>query len=350
MARDIQGATRSDLYTSDPELITLIWPKKTKEMGPRDLSLEEHPELHYYFAPDITDPLSEANIESMMMPLPAPSKGRVGVIQPIAAAFLEQDKEGTFEATINRPGAWIVACDGRTRTREAREANRRIRAGGGGDQDIIRIRFEVKPVDGVGAMLIRDIAQRCRKTERPLDQARKAAMHINQGTPKHLVLQAMGLKSWAQVENYAKLLTVDPKIQKLVDSYQMPMTEALSIGKSKSPAEQKELAERLESQIEAKKSTGPAPNKGPAKLTGREVASVVSGQDAGRPKPMKPRQIRQWAEALKNDKNADAQLALAVLNTVQGLGSMEAHPDVVPPKGRSKGKSKRSKQKGRAEE
>lgn len=347
MARDIEGATRSTLYSSDPDFISLIWPKKTKEMGPRDLILEEHPELYYYFAPDITDPLSEANIESMLMPLPAPSKGRVGVIQPISVVVLEQNDDGAFEPMIGRPGSWNVACDGRTRTREAREANRRIRANGGSDTELIRIRFEVKPVDGPGAMLLRDIAQRCRKTERPLDLARKAQSHITQGTPRHLVLQAMGLKSWAQVENYAKLMTIEPKLQQLVDTYQMPMTEALAIGRKKNPAEQREVAEQLESQLEAKKSANQSESKAPPKLTSREVASVVSGEVASKPKPMKPRQIRQWAEALKTDKTSDAQLIFDVLNTIQGIGSMDAHPDVAPPK--PKGKSgKRTKAKAKA--
>jgi len=59
MARDIKGATRGDLYAIDPDQITLVWPKKSKEMGPRDLDLDSHPELHPFFAHDITAPLKE---------------------------------------------------------------------------------------------------------------------------------------------------------------------------------------------------------------------------------------------------------------------------------------------------
>lgn len=331
MAREVKGASRSDVFSADPDSLTLVWPTQCEEMGPRDLALDEHPELHPYFAHDITAPLNESHIESMLAPLPPPSKGRVGVIQPLAVAMLEQNEEGIFEAMISRPGSWNVVCDGRTRTREAREANRRIREAGGGEADIIRVRFEIKPVSGAGAILIRDIAQRCRKTERPLDLARRAEFHITQATPKEIVLQAMGLSSWQQVEHYALLVTLDPKLQELVNTYKVPIREAVSIGRTCSPAEQAKLATKLENRIKAKKVLAGKADTSPVKLTGREVTAVRSEQGTSTPAPMTQRQIRKWIEKLERERDPAARIALAVLKTVKGQGSMEGHPAALAP-------------------
>ncbi len=332
MARDIEGATRANLYAIDPELITLIWPAKSEQMGPHDLALDEHPELHYYFASDITDPLNEAHIASMMTPLPPPAKGRVGVIQPIAVAVLHPNDENFFEPMLSRPGSWHVACDGRTRTREAREANRRIRAAGGEDAELIRIRFEIKPVDGLGAILIRDIAQRCRKTESPLDLARKAENHMTQGTPRHVVLQAMGLRSWVQVEKYARLLTLDPKLQELVDARQIPIDEALRIGRESKSGEQKEVAAKIQTALQSKQSIQPGSSAStPVRLTRREVTAVRSNEGANGPEPMTKFQIRKWIERLENQYDPASLVALTVLKTVLGLGDMKAHPKLAPP-------------------
>ena len=348
MARELEGATRGSIYACDPHQITLVWPKKCKEMGPRDLDLENHPELHPYFAHDITAPLKEDHIEAMMQELPSPSTGRVGVIQPISVAILEPNEEGAYEAMINRPGSWFVACDGRTRTREAREANKRIRASGGGEADIIRVRFEVKKVDGSGALMLRDIAQRCRKVETPLDLAAKAAKYITECIPKPVVLKAMGLKSWHQVENYAALLELDPKLQALVDANQMPMREALKIGRTLKPAEQKTLAVKLEEQIQTKKAeASPGPAEQPVRLSSREVEAASSdcGEHPVVPRIMSPKQIEKWFKYLETqNKPSEAVLAVvAALSTILGTGDMANHPEAAPPSPKRKGKPKRAR-------
>jgi len=289
------------------------------------------------------------------MELPPPCTGRVGVIQPISVALLEQNEEAVFEPMVSRPGSWFVACDGRTRTREAREANRRIRAGGGGEADIIRVRFEIKKVDGAGAVMLRDIAQRCRKVETPLDLAQKAERYIIACTPKPVVLQAMGLTSWRHVENYAALRKLDPKLQALVDANQVPMREALKIGRTKNLSEQRKLAAKLEEQLQAKQvgqlqtSQAEAQSEStekPAKLTGKEVAAV-SDEEAVKPKLMQARKIKQWIEYLQAGKESELSAAVvAVLNTILGVGDMTSHPDVAPPsKARKRnGKGKKTRQ------
>lgn len=349
MARELDGTTRGNIYACEPERITLVWPKKCKEMGPRDLDLESHPELHPYFAHDITEPLNPAHIEAMLMELPAPSKGRVGVIQPISVVILEKNEEGIFEAMMNRPGSWFVACDGRTRTREAREANKSLRKKGYDESEFIRVRFELKPVDGQGAVMIRDIAQRCRKVETPLDLAYKADNYIKSCTPKHLALQAMGLKSWVQVENYAALLTLDPKLQALVDANQMPMREALDIGRKMTQPEQKSLAAKLENQLQTKKEEVQTQETEPAKapersvrLTGRDIAAARSADSQQIQKAMTTRQIKKWVASLEHEKSDLASTVVAVLNTVMGAGDMSNHPEVAPPGMQPKSKRRRA--------
>src|SRR5262245_26988984 len=134
------ATTRPTLYASDPLLITLIWPTQNEEMGPKDLAVDQYPELYPYFSPDITSPISVEHVETMIMKVPG--GGRLGVIQPIAVVRLIKNDQGAFEPSRvrsltshrgreNTEEEWVVACDGRTRTREAREANRRIRTAGG---------------------------------------------------------------------------------------------------------------------------------------------------------------------------------------------------------------------------
>lgn len=315
----IEATTRPTLYASDPLQITLVWPTEAEGMGPKDLALDKHPELYPYFSADIVSPLSDDHVESMLMPVPTPGVGRIGVIQPISVVRLVKNEKGVFEHSrvrsltshrgkANPEEEWVVACDGRTRTREAREANRRIRAAGGEEADLLRIRYEVKPVDGVGAMLIRDIAQRCRKSEGPLDVARKAQMHLEQATPKHLILQSLGFKHWPQVEVYINLLKLDPNLQALVQSRQIPVHKAASLGKLALP-EQQEIASKLENHLETK-----APSN--RKLTGREITQVRGQKPT---KPLPPGKVRKLAERLSGRKgNVPVFEVAAVLRFVAG--------------------------------
>lgn len=298
----IEATTRPTLYASDPLSITLVWPTEGEEMGPKDLVLDKHPELYPYFSADIVAPISEAHVESMLLQIPSPGVGRVGVIQPISVVRLVKNEKGVFEPSRvrsltshrgrdNVEEEWVVACDGRTRTREAREANKRIRAAGGDETDLLRIRYEVKPVDGMGAMLIRDIAQRCRKTEGPIDIARKAQMHLTQATPKHLILQALGFKSWPQVEIYTNLLKLDPSLQALVQAHQIPVKKAASLC-NLPIEEQQDIASKLANRLETK-----APSN--RKLTGGEITQV-RGQKLTKPLP--PGKVRKLAERLSGRK------------------------------------------------
>lgn len=282
------NAQRTDIETIDPEELSLVWHKKTAEFGPRDFLLKDHPELEWAFDPTIQDPFNEAYVSTCMTKT---KTGYVGILQAI-----------TFRKVEIGGQLFLIVIMGRGRTRVCREANRRIRVGGGDKTDIIYIKAQLKDTDDEMAAVMRDIENTHRKPITPLMIARLAQHHIEKGTPEHLIAKACGVGTFAQVKNYLQLLEQPEPVQRMVDAGQIPMSAKV---------------EDVQAVVEAVEQRG--------KLTGKEIAEI---QGAPKPKPMGKKEIARWMAKLPSDKNGA--IVRAVLETVQGIGTMSAYPHLSP--------------------
>lgn len=350
MAREIPHTSRANLYSILPEEITLVWPKRCKEMGPKDLTVEEHPELYHYLASDITDPLKESDIQSVLAPVPNSRTGaRIGIIQPISVCAIELKDGEWISSKSAKAGTEVryVACAGRTRTRWCREANRRIRSEGGKKDSFLWVRFEVKPYDGQTAGLVRDLENRVRKTLKPLDLAQMAVERKSQGVPKQLIMQSLGVTSWQQVLNYEALLGLSASLQELVNAGAIPMTEALRVGKDLGAQEQEQAAAKIQAVLESKKAEAdakapavtlfdesedapPAEPKKQPKLSAKETRAAIG--DASAAARMSVSRIQDWIRHLETIHNdSSTHLVLATLRTVLGTGDMTKLPRFAPP-------------------
>lgn len=283
------NAQRTDIETIDPEELSLVWHKKTAEFGPRDFLLRDHPELEWAFDPTIEQPFNDADVATC---LTKTKQGYVGILQAIT--FRKVEIKGTL---------YLIVIMGRGRTRVCREANRRIRVGGGDKTDIIYIKAQLKDTDDEMAAVMRDIENTHRKEVTPLMIARLAQNLVEKGTPEHLVAKACRVSTFAQVKNYLALLQQPEPVQKMVDSGKIPMSAKV---------------ENVKAVVDAVEKRG--------KLTGKEVAEV---QGEAKPRAMGKKEIARWIAGLPSDKNGA--LVAAVLETVQGLGTMAAYPHLAPP-------------------
>lgn len=282
-------AGRTDLDTIDPDQLSLVWPKKTAEFGQRDFLLSEHPELDWAFDPTIEQPFNDADVSTC---LTKTKQGFVGILQAV-----------TFRKVEIGGALYLIVMLGRGRTRVCREANRRIRVSGGNKADIIYIKAQLKDTDDEMAAVMRDIENTARKEVTPMMIARLAQHHVEKGTPEHLIAKACRVSSFAQVRNYLKLLEAPKPVQSMVDAGQIPMSAKVTDVEAVAAAVQKR-----------------------GKLTGKEVEQV---QNRTVVKPLGKKEIQRWIASLPDDKNGA--LVRAVLETVQGLGTMEAYPHLAGP-------------------
>lgn len=318
-------------FTVDPREIVLVWPGPNPEMGPNDVTVQEHPELEWALSPDMHKPLTETDLQSVLSVLPG-SSGPTGLIQPLVVNLIEKiDNEWKICSSVKpKVGTRFIAIAGRTRTRWVREANRRIIASGGAAHDLIPARCERRFATELGSMMVRDYENRCRKQNSPLDLARTARHHIEMGSPKHVAMKALGFTSYQHVLNYAALLELNPEIQQLVDAGKVPIAEALRIGREAPDREkQAEVGQRLLAMVQEKQAAcGDAPDQR-VKLRAKDVA-VARGSTA--PVAMSAPLVVAWHNHLEKLARTDSSAVLvrAVLQTVIGIGDMRSFARFAP--------------------
>ncbi len=320
------------VFTVNPREIVLVWPGPSPEMGPNDVTVQEHPELEWALAPDMHKPLTETDLQSVLSVLPG-SSGPTGLIQPVVVNLIERvgDEWKICSSPKPKVGTRFIAIAGRTRTRWVREANRRIIASGGAEHDLIPARCERRFTSELGSMMVRDYENRCRKQNSPLDLARTARHHIEMGSPKHVAMRALGFTSYQHVLNYASLLELNTEIQQLVDTGRMPISEALRIGREAPDREkQAEVGQRLLAMVQEKEAArGDAPDAQVVKLRAKDVA-VARGSTA--PVAMSAPLVVAWYNHLEMLARTDSSAVLvrAVLQTVIGIGDMRSFARFAP--------------------
>ncbi len=283
-------AGRGELDTVNPLDLSLVWDKKTAEFGPRDFLISDHPELDWAYDPSISQPFNDADVTIC---LTKGKSGYIGILQAI-----------TYRKVMIGGELFLVVQIGRGRTRVCREANRRIRVSGGTKTDIIYIKAQCRDTTDEMAAVERDIENTARREITPLMIARLAKHHVEKGTPEHLIAKACRVGTFAQVKNYLLLLEQPEPVQRMVDAGQIPMSAKV---------------EDVQAVVEAVEKRG--------KLTGKEVAEL---QGDAKPKPMGKKEIGRWMAKLPDDKHGA--LVRAVLETVQGQGTMEKFPNLAPDK------------------
>lgn len=281
-------AGRGELDTVNPDDLSLVWDKKTAEFGSRDFLIDKHPELDWAYDPTISMPFNDADVATC---LTKGKNGYIGILQAI-----------TYRKVIIGGALYLVVMIGRGRTRVCREANRRIRVSGGNNTDIIYIRAQGRDTSDEMAAVERDIENTARKEVTPLMIARLAKHHVGKGTPEHLIAKACRVGSFAQVKNYLALLDAPEPVQRMVDKGQIPMSAKV------------EDVAAVEAAVEKH-----------GRLTGKEVAEI---QGEAKPRAMGKKEIQRWIASLPGDKNGA--MIRAVLETVQGVGSMVQYPHLAP--------------------
>jgi len=216
-------AGRKDVETILPTELSLVWHKRTPEMGPNDFVV--CPDLEWAFDPTIDRPIDPAHVETAL----TKQDGKyIGIMQPIGYRKVE------YKGKLR-----LFVVFGRGRTRIAREANKRIH----NQADYIFVPSIIQNVDDVGAALRRDVENLHRKTLNPIDIARIAEYHTDKGTPEPMLLRAVGVKSMAQVKNYLALLKKPQALQKQVADRELSMSAALKLS---GPVEGKKTVRELE--------------------------------------------------------------------------------------------------------
>jgi ParB-like chromosome segregation protein Spo0J len=290
-------AQRRDYDLILPTDLSLVWHEKTKEFGPNDFLLSEHPDLHWAFDPSISEKVNEEHVALAL------TKGKdgcyIGIITTIG--YRKVEIEGKLR---------LIVVFGRGRARMAREANRRILQAGGTEADFINVPARIRDVDEIGAALERDIENLHRKEVTPLMIARIAKYHVEKGTAQHLLFKACGVTTMQGVNNYIKLLEAPEPIQTMVDRGQLPMSEGIQVKKEEVPRLAAAVAEK-------------------GKLTAREAKEVRGLTPQS--KMMARGQIEKWQESLKG-RGPQARLVETVLSVVLGSGDMKEYPHLALPK------------------
>ena len=262
------NAGRKDVDTIDPKDLSLVWHKKTPEMGPNDFVVCPDPE--WAFDASIENPINPEHVE---LALTKQGGKYVGILEPIGYRKVE------YKGKLR-----LFVVFGRGRTRMAREANARIKKLGGSEADFIFVPATVKTITDTEAAILRDVENLHRKILKPIDLARLAQQHIDQGTPEPIVLKLFGVKSMQQVKNYAALLKQPEPVQRLIADGKIPMSAKIepkqaakvveAAEKSEAPLSMRDIAE-IQGTAKSKMMTRGAIEKWHEKASGIEKATLA---------------------------------------------------------------------------
>lgn len=191
-----RAQARKDLYQFDPADLVLV----TDESDP-------------LYDPRVEAPLEETFVADVL---------RHGVHQAVI---------------VTRRGDDTVVVAGRRRVRAAREANRRLEAGGGSQRIRVPVTLHSGDTERQLDLIISENEQR--SADSPLGRARKMQRCMRHGSSLSEVADRFGVCE-RTVTNHLRLLTMTGAVQAAVDDGQVAICAALQLA-DRSPAEQDSL-------------------------------------------------------------------------------------------------------------
>lgn len=337
MARDIQLAKRGTLYNADPTDLTLIWADGNDlRRGPRDLVLADWPNHEFVKrCYDATIAASTDNSHVCGMLTKLPKGGLMGILENVIVWIVPAPKDIAKSLGIDPGSDLLMVIDGRSRTKEAREANDRLRKAGE-TKLLLRVPFDTRQMDNTTAEFVKGAAQLHRKTMTPLQIAGYIQTATDAKMPREMILQEVKLEVWASAEQYLKLLKLDSGLQTLVDSGQMPLKAAIDIGKKhKAPEDQAQIAGQIAETVLQKKASG---EKGKVKgnvaksIADKATAPQTTADQPTAPPAQKPRMVsREVLEVVREGlKSTNPDHSAQLINVIGWILGGEV-PDFIQP-------------------
>jgi ParB family chromosome partitioning protein len=269
----IPGAKRTNLFLVDPNQLTLVW----DDADPRFENVEEHlwvadidsleGEKHSLFDDRVFLPLAESHVKAAM---------KNGILQNVI---------------VRKNGELFEVVDGRRRTLNAREANKRLGEAG---EPLIRLRVTIQRGDEKGAMTTMITANELRTPDEVFNKAKKANRLMERGADKEEIAEAFDV-TVTTINNWLKLLEMDDKVQKACRSGQVNISEAIKWSKDDHEQQKKNLT----AHVEATKKRAADPYKGKPNKNGA-APKPTRAKAPGKAK------IRALIEAMPTSKTKDA--------------------------------------------
>ncbi len=217
MAKTAVEAPRTNAWLFDPEQLKLV-------------TDENHP----LYDPRIHLPTDEAMIRNIMVN---------GVIEPVIVAKEGQD---------------VVVVDGRQRTKNAVEANKRLTAEG---KEPVKVTCIIRRGDDASLFGVLISANENRQDDTPLGKAEKLARYMAMGRTEDQAAIAFGV-STVTIKTWLAMLTLSEKVRQAVDEGVISATAAVKLVDLPRPEQEAALNSLVESG---------------SKTSGRNVEKVKNG-------------------------------------------------------------------------
>lgn len=244
-------------------------------VDPADLKIitdEKHP----LYDPREKLPVDEAMVLSIMS---------YGVVEPVVVAKDGQD---------------VVVIDGRQRVKNAREANRRLKAQG---KELVRVPALVKKAPEGTLFGVMVLTNEHRQDDPPLAKAEKLSRFLAMGRSEAEAAVVFGMKE-PEVKNLLKLLDCAKPVQKAVQDGVLSVSAAANL----SSLPRTEQADKLEKLL--KDAAGKPKGKKHGRVTVRE-AKKATGKGDARPSPKEVRELFTFMAGRNLPGDADAVALLA---------------------------------------
>lgn len=217
MAKTAVEAPRTNAWLFDPEQLKLV-------------TDENHP----LYDPRIHLPTDEAMIRNIMVN---------GVIEPVIVA---------------KEGQEVVVVDGRQRTKNAIEANKRLTAEG---KEPVKVTCIIRRGDDASLFGVLISANENRQDDTPLGKAEKLARYMAMGRTEDQAAIAFGV-SIVTIKTWLAMLTLSEKVRQAVDEGVISATAAVKLVDLPRPEQETALNSLVESG---------------SKTSGRNVEKVKNG-------------------------------------------------------------------------
>lgn len=216
MTTTYKGASRSDGFTADPDIFTIVTDPK--------------------------HPLYDERVEA----IPLDNPDLMGLIASIAEIGVKT------QIHVIRDGEKLLVKDGNQRVRAALEANKLRKERG---LDPVQVPFKVVH-ERNGETQVEKAGMNLRVKSPAMVQARLAAKLEAMGKSREQIAVAMGFTSTTMVDNCLRLLDCAPKVQQAVETGQASPSFARDMAKLPREEQEKKLDEMLAQGISLKGSEG----------------------------------------------------------------------------------------------
>jgi ParB family chromosome partitioning protein len=202
MAKTAVEAPRTNAWLFDPEHLRLVMDEK-----------------HPLYDPRVHLPTDEAMIRNIMVN---------GVIEPVIIAKEGQD---------------VVVVDGRQRTKNAIEANKRLTAEG---KEPVKVTCIIRRGDDASLFGVLISANENRQDDTPLGKADKLSRYLAMGRTEEQAAIAFGV-STVTIKTWLVMLTLSDKVKQAVDGGVISATAAVKLADLPRPEQETALNSLIES-------------------------------------------------------------------------------------------------------